>query len=557
MEQNSNLTVTLKKNYLQVDFPFDKLLVTTVSTFPGVKWSPKQRLWNVPVAHISLVIDTLSKYGFNFTDEVLELYRNRAKILKKVERIKKGIFNPVEQNAFLELNLPFYEYQKIGAGFICAGQNVIIADQPGLGKTLQSLGATKLRNAKKVLIFAPKTAKKTWNDEIKKWLNESSVVIVNGSPTQRQEQWEGDYKYYVANYHLLLRDLIHMKKIDWDFVIADEATDVSNPEAKMTKALKKLQTRYKVALTGTPISNTLKDIWSIIDWIQPKLLGTFSEFQKEYCIKDKYNTIIGYKNLSKLRAKIEPYFIRRLKSQVLTELPPKTYEDIYSEFSPEELRLYIAIQEEILEDLKAMGMHDRKYLSQALVKMLRLKQMTGTSELINGKNVSAKLEDLKELLKIILSGDDKAIIFTQFREMAIILMRELEEYKPLLIAGGVSEIERGSNQDEFNTNDTNKLLIMTSAGSRSLNLQRASYVIHYDLPWSISQTEQREDRAHRNGQKQNVTIYRMLVKDSIDEYNLGVLNSKQNVSDRLLKDNDEADETRVSEEIVMKVLNSR
>lgn len=550
------MNVSLNKNHLFITFEFDKVLVTTVTTFPGSKWQAKKRLWSVPVAHTVLVVDTLSKYGFSFSDEVLELYRNRKKILKKVERIKQGIFNQIELDAIAALGLPLYDYQKIGVGFICAGQNIIIADQPGLGKTLQSLSATKLRDAQKVLIFAPKTAKKTWSDEIKKWLNEDSVVVIGGSPKQREEQWTGDYKYYVANYHLLLRDLSHMKKIDWDFVIADEATDISNPEAKTTKALKKLNSKYKLALTGTPISNTLKDIWSIIDWVHPKLLGTFSEFQKEYCIKDKYNTIIGYKNLSKLRSKIEPYFIRRLKSQVLTELPPKTYENIYSEFSPEERQLYVAIQEEIMEELRRLGMTDRRYLSQAIVKMLRLKQMTGTCELINNQNVSTKLDDLKELLKIILSGNDKAIIFTQFREMAVILMRELDEYKPLLIAGGVSETERGSNQDIFNNDDEHKLLIMTSAGSRSLNLQRASYVIHYDLPWSISQTEQREDRAHRNGQKQNVTIYRMLVRDSIDEYTLEVLNSKQNISDRLLEENEESEETLLSEEIVSKVLNS-
>jgi SNF2 family DNA or RNA helicase len=549
--------VSLVKDKLHVQFPFDKVLVTTVSNFPGSKWNAKKKLWTIPVAHIVLVFDTLSSYGFHFSDEVHDHYRSVKKSLKKVSRIKQGIFNEVEENAFKELGLPFYDYQKIGAGFICAGRNIIIADQPGLGKTLQSLGATRIRNAQKVLIFAPKTAKKTWKDEIKKWLKEDSVVVVGGSPKQRKEQWESDSKYYIANYHLLLRDLQFMKKIDWDFVIADEATDVSNPEAKTTKALKKIKARHKVALTGTPISNTIKDIWSILDWVQPKLLGTFSEFQKEYCMKDKYGSIIGYKNLSKLKAKIEPYFIRRLKSQVLHELPPKTYEDIYSEFSEEERRLYVAIQEEILEDLKIMGMTDRKYLSKALVKMLRLKQMTGTSELINNKNVSAKMDDLKDLLRIILSGDDKAIIFTQFREMAVILMRELKDYKPLLIAGGIDEDQRGKNQDMFNEDEEHKLLIMTAAGSRSLNLQRASYVIHYDLPWSISQTEQREDRAHRNGQKQNVTIYRMLVKDSIDEYNLGVLNSKQGISNRLLDEGDEQEVPNVSEETVMEILNSR
>lgn len=553
------MTVEHEKTKLVIRFPFDKILVTTVGGFPGRTYSGKTKKWMVPDVHTDLVVKTLSPYGFHFSDEVLTIYNENRKRLKKIKRIKKGIFSEIEQEALNKLNLPLYDYQRIGVGFICTGRNIIIADQPGLGKTLQSLGATRIRNARKVLIFAPKTAKKTWKDEIQKWLKlpDDEVVVVGGSPKQREEQWSGDYTYYIANYHLLLRDLIAMKKIDWDFVIADEATDVSNPDAKMTKALKKLKSKNKVALTGTPISNTIKDLWSIADWVCPKLLGTFSEFQKEYCLKDEYGSIIGYKNLEKLRAKIDPYFIRRLKSDVLTELPPKTYENVYSEFSPEENRLYTAIQEEIMHELVAMEMTDRRFLSKALVKMLRLKQMTGSSELVNGKNVSTKLDDLKKLLQIILSNNEKAIIFTQFRSMADILIRELSEYNPLLIAGGVSEEERGQNQDAFNEDDTHKLLIMTSAGSRSLNLQRASYVIHYDLPWSISQTEQREDRAHRNGQTQNVTIYRMLVRGSVDEYNLHVLDSKQKISDRLLEGTPDYTEEGVSHETVMEILNSR
>ena len=551
------MQVSYAKDKLVLDFKFDKILVTTVNAFPGRKYVAKKRVWTVPAIHIALVVNTLSKYSFNFTNEVLDLYKEQKRRLAKVARIKQNIFNQIEEEAFKRLNLPLYEYQKIGAGFICAGRNVIIADQPGLGKTIQSLSATKIRNAQKILIFAPKSAKKTWKDEIKKWLDEDSVVVVGGSPAERQKQWESDSKYYVVNYHLLLRDSNFMRKINWDFVIADEATDISNPDAKITKALKKLKAKHKVALTGTPISNTIKDIWSIMDWVQKGLLGTFGEFQKEYCIKDKYGSIIGYKNLEKLKTKIEPYFLRRLKSEVLTELPPKTYENIYSEFSPEELRLYVAIQEEIMEDLVKLKMTDRRYLSKALVKMLRLKQMTGSSEIINGERISSKLEDLKELLKIILSGDDKAIIFTQFKTMADILMRELSEYNPLLIAGGVSEKERGENQDTFTDDSKHKLLIMTSAGSRSLNLQRASYVIHYDLPWSISQTEQREDRAHRNGQKQNVTIYRMMVRNTVDEYNLGILNSKQGVSDELLDeghDKIEDSDITITEDKILEIL---
>jgi SNF2 family DNA or RNA helicase len=550
------MLVEKEKNNLVISFVFNPYLVTIVGSFDGRKFDNKKKRWTVPLVHTVHVVDTLGKSGFRFTDEVIEVYKEKVHLTQKIHRLKEGIFKTIEKKMLDELSMPFYMYQRIGAGFLTASSSSLLGDQPGLGKTMQSIGSTLLKNSKKTLIFCPVSVKKTWQEELEKWAPDKTSVIVGGTPKQRQEQWNTDVQYYICNYHLLQRDIKFMKLINWDFIIADEATSISNPKALTSKNLKKLKTKNKIALTGTPLSNSVEDVWSIIEWIQPGLLGTYWQFIDEYCMKDKYNAITGYKNLTKLKQKIEPFMLRRLKKDVLTELPDKTYENIYVEFTPEEQALYEAIKEETMDKLKAEGMFDKNNLSSALVKIVRLKQMADSCELINGSQTSSKLDALKELLQVVLSGDEKAIVFTTFREMAVILMRELEQYHPLLIAGGVSPEERDANRLTFNTDEEHKLLIMTSAGSMGLNLQRASNVIHYDLPWSIASTEQREDRAHRHGQKRNVTIYRMLVQNSIDEYILQVLHGKKDVADIVLgdRDQDEAEKVKITREDIENIL---
>ena len=168
--------------------------------------------------------------------------------------------------------------------------------------------------------------------------------------------------------------------------------------------------------------------------------------------------------------------------------------------------------------------------------MIRFKQATDSLALISDKKDSSKLETLKELLIDIIHGESKALIFTQFAEMAKIIMEELKEYKPLLIAGEVSNEERKENIDKFQNENENKILISTEAGGMGLNLHRANFVIHFDLPWSVSKIEQREDRAHRIGQKANVTVYKLIVSGTIDEYVLKTLHKKQKLSADLLGD---------------------
>jgi len=549
------MTIARKGKNLVITFGYDAYIVSLVGSIPGRAYDKKTHEWKVPVSQIEDVVVKLYPLGFTVTEEVKLMYQTELQRRAKVNRIRSGDLKESELSLLDLTGFPFYMYQKVGTGFIAVVDSGLVGDQPGLGKTIQSLGATVVKNAKKVLIFCPVSMKKTWQEEIEKWIPGATSTIVGGDVKARAKQWEQDTTYYICNYHLLLRDVKTMKKFDWDFIIADEATTISNPKSKTSAALKSIPAKRRIALTGTPLNNSVQDIWNIVDWLRPGYLGTYWQFIKEYCTQDKFGSITGYKNLQKLKDKLESLMIRRLKKDVLHELPPKTFENVYVELSPEERKLYTAIKQELAGELKESGM-DGKNLSKTLVKMVRLKQAACSLELLNGVQASAKTDALKELLTNILWDDEKTIIFTQFREMALLLMRDLAQYKPLLIAGGVTQDERDANRKAFNEDNEHKILIMTAAGGMGLNLQRASSVIHYDFPWSISALEQREDRAHRNGQTKNVVIYNMIVQDSIDEYILKVLYKKKKVSEEVLGDNDKdaAKVVKLSRRDIQKIL---
>jgi SNF2 family DNA or RNA helicase len=394
-------------------------------------------------------------------------------------------------------------------------------------------------------VFCPKSVKQGWFEELAQWAPHLKAVVVDGSKKQRVELWQEDADVHIANYQLLLHDFQEIDKREWDLIAADEATVVSNPDAKTTQHLKKLKAHRKIPMTGTPLSNKIQDIWSLVDWVDPGRLGSYFMFEKTYCTTDRYGNINGYRNLSQLKHFTDPLMIRRRKKDVLTELPPKSYEKIVVELSPDERRIYKLLQNTVLkeakEHLKNEGVSTRG-LASRFVRDIRLRQAANAVQLItNEPYKSSKIEELKALLPVLFENDEKVLVFTQFRVVAELLAKELEKYNPLQITGAVSEEDRTANRHLFNESPTHNLMILTSAGNMGLNLQSASSVIHFDLPWSVAQLEQREDRAHRNGQKKNVTVYKIIAKDTIDEFMLSRVESKKAMSAEMLDDELELD----------------
>jgi SNF2 family DNA or RNA helicase len=538
------MQISFDGKFIEIAFDDNAFLASIMTALPKRRYLPKRKVWRVPRTTVIETVDYLSQYGFTPTDDVIEEYKRLKKKRLSGERLKTGKFKDSETDLLSKLNLPLYEYQKSGAGFLTAMSSALCADEPGLGKTIQSIGTVRLQKIQKALILCPLSVKRTWQEEIEKWNPGATTQVIGGTAKIRNSQWLSDANYYIANYQLLLRDFEIVSKLGFDIIICDEATIISNHQAKTTRLLKKLDIPNRIALTGTPVSNTPEDIWSVIDWISPGYLGSFTQFKDNYCIVE--NAIItGYKNLETLRKRIEPFMIRRLKSEVLKELPPKTYQNRWVTLSPEERKLYIALQETIRDELKVAGLVGGN-VGIPTVKLIRLRQLANSAELIFDTKKSSKLEALKELLVDIIGNDEKVLIFTAFKTMADVLIRELNEYNPLLIAGPVPDDERNKNRHMFNEDDTHKILVMTSAGNVGLNLQRASVVIHYDQPWSVSAVEQREDRCHRHGQTKSVTVYNMLVEDSIDEYMYSLLQKKRGLVSEVLGDSQDSKKITVT-----------
>jgi len=551
------MQITKENNNLIIKFDYQPALVEIVKRFDSRKYNIETKEWIVPVLHVKEVLETLIPLGFSAKQDVRDDYDRAIKDKQKIERILASEFNDSEKEAVLKTKLPLYNFQEIGTNFLCATHSSLLGDEPGLGKSIQVLAAAIIENSKKTLIICPSSLKLNWKDEIDKWLTNKKIIVITGDKPTRTKLWSENADYYIMNYELLLRDMTEILKNNWDYIIADEATRISNPKAKQSKLIKLIPSKHKTALTGTPLNNSVQDIWNILDFCRPNVLGSYWQFTTKYCEKDRFGGIVSYKNLDKLKKNITENMLRRKKKEVLKELPDKLYETLYIEFDNEEKKIYEAVQNEIASELRGYEINkvlNDKYLSNALVKMIRLKQVADSLELVSKHTFSSKTNTLKELLKDIIHNDSKALIFTHFSEMADILMRELKEYKPLLISGKVDNVTRKENVDKFQTNKENKLMIMTSAGGSGLNLQRASYIIHYDLPWSISKMEQREGRAHRIGQKSNVTIFRLIAQNTIDEYILKVLHKKQKMSEEILGDKERAKKVRISKNDIKKIL---
>ena len=550
------MTINLKGKDLVVTFKFNREIVAAIKSVTGRQFDLNKKHWLVPVESTVECVDKLKPFGLIPTLQVKREYDKQ----KGQELLAKEIkITPAEYAG----TLPLFDFQKIGVRFLKTMPHALLADAPGLGKTIQTIAATEEDCNR--LVFCPASLKYSWADEIKKWRPNDVVVVIDGNKKERAELWIKKADWIIANYELLLHDFdwikIHEKSFGpWGVVVSDEATRISNPLAKTSKLIKQLSSKKRIALTGTPISNTPLDIFSIIDWIVPRYLGTYWNFLERYAIREpRFHRVVGFKNLEELSDKVARFTLRRTKEEVLKDLPPKTVEDVPFELTQVERKLYDGVRMLILSELQNLEVN-KSTLAIIPVKMLRLKQAVDHPALLTSKKEhSSKLEVLKELIKPIIGSGDRVIVFTQFAEMAKLLQDNLDVdgtmFKPFLIHGEVEVKERQNIVDHFNSPDSKMpILIMTEAGAYGLNLQSASYVVHYDAPWSIAKLMQREDRAHRIGQLKPVTVYNLIAKNTIDEYVAKTLHRKQKISVDIMKDEERLEDLGMTEEDINAIL---
>lgn len=421
-----------------------------------------------------------------------------------------------------------YEYQKYGVNFMIKGIRVICADDMGIGKTCQSIVAAEEINAKNILIITPNSVKFNWEIELTQW-GSKSITIINGEKNKRKKLIS-NYKdgYMVINYESVR---IHPELADmpWDVIIYDEAHRLKNRKAHHTEACKNIKSKYCWLLTGTPMENAPQELWSLLNMLFPDTFSSYWKFIDQYCVVEN-NEFNGNNVKIPLRAispieiykLIKPIMIRRLKKEVLSQLPEKQYITIPVEMKKDDRRVY----DEVLKDMiTVLDNGEIAATPTVIAQFTRLKQICISQHLLGTKRtdiVSAKLEALETLVESCMDLH-KIVIFTTFAEALHIVRRRFEElkWKTVELHGKITPEERQKSIDRFiNVPDVRIFLATIQAGGTGIDgLQRVSDIcIFLDKHPNPMKNLQAEDRLMRLGQKNALTIYNIVNKDSIEEY---------------------------------------
>ena len=511
------------------------------------------------------------------------LYLNELlKGIKGTQIIKnkeyKDIINELDKDLFDDEQIPnelefvLRSYQKTGFKWLKTLDKYkfggILADDMGLGKTIQIisilLDCKKNENENKTsIVVSPSSLTLNWKNEVEKFAPELNVKVIRGSTSERESLIENIEKYnlVITSYDLLKRDIDIYKKKNYKFrfIIADEAQYLKNNNTKNAKSIKQLNADTRFALTGTPIENSLAELWSIFDFIMPGYLFSYREFRTTYemqIVKDEDKNAI-----EKLKMLIEPFILRRIKKEVLTELPEKTITVLNNEMEEEQRNVYLSYlvqaKQELEDEINVNGYE--KSQIKILAALTRLRQICCHPGLFieNYKDKSSKLEQCMEIIEDGITAGHKILLFSSYTSMFEIIGKELEKrgIKYFKLTGSTKVDERIELVDEFNQNkEIGVFLISLKAGGTGLNLTGADVVIHYDPWWNISAENQATDRAYRIGQKNNVQVYKLITKDSIEEKIYELQQKKADLTDNVLS-TQTTFINKLSKEDIMKLFN--
>ncbi|MHA2621193.1 MAG: DEAD/DEAH box helicase [bacterium JZ-2024 1] len=437
-------------------------------------------------------------------------------ILQKRAEIARGDLGS------LPLKLPPYPFQAIGALFLAINQSALLADEMGLGKTVQALSAfLYLRNrglTSRALVLCPASLKYQWATETVKFTDLKAVVI-EGTPGQRRIKYREPADLYILNYELLLRDIDDIRLLANDLIILDEAQRIKNYQTKTSKLIRVLPKKYAFALTGTPLENELLELYNVMRFINPEVLGSnVQKFISRYVIKNHWGGIKAYRNVEEVRARVRAIVLRRTKKEVYRELPERIDNQFFVELSQTQNDIYREYKTRF-KNLLRRGLHREQDVLEAFGILTYLREICDSSELVAAdKPASSKLDELKRVLPEIISGGHKVLLFSEWEKMTAILERDLSDLGIQMVRfyGDLSQKQRADVIKQFMENEETKLFISTDAGSLGLNLQAADYVIHFDLPYNPARLEQRIARAHRIGQSQPVNNVYFLTPGTIE-----------------------------------------
>lgn len=429
------------------------------------------------------------------------------------------------------------EYQEEGYRWLMRsalwGVGVCLADDMGLGKTVQILACLLSRaQGGPALVVAPTSVCANWKEEAHRFTPELDVAVYGESDRESVLVGLSSRKLVICSYGLMCRDIEKIKEIDWHTVVLDESQAIKNTQTQRFKAAVELKADFRIAATGTPVENHLGELWALFRFLNPGLLGSQRLFQARY---GKDETA-----LESLRFLLSPFLLRRLKKDVLLQLPSKTEITLSVELSRAEKLFYESLRLRAVEKVESEGTG----LIGILAELTKLRRACCHPTLAGGESSlgSSKLDGFLELLEGLLEGGHRALVFSQFVDHLGIVAAELKKRKVgfQYLDGSTPVKKRAEAVRAFQDGEGELFLISLKAGGTGLNLTAANYVIHLDPWWNPATEDQASDRAHRIGQEQPVTVYRLIGKNTIEEKILALHKEKRDMVDNLLQGSDKA-----------------
>jgi superfamily II DNA or RNA helicase len=504
-------------------------------------------LRNRPIEDLRDLLDRLNRLAqmeVEFTiypdaDEFIHERLQRDRLARQVAEIRANpARHPLRRELLASELLP---YQLDGIAYAVGAGRAILADDMGLGKTIQAIGVAellrRLGGISRVLIVCPASLKAQWRSEIRRFSKHDCTLVLGGAK-QRWDQYAEPSFFTLCNYEQVLRDLTAIATQPWDLIVLDEAQRIKNWEAKTSRTVKALRSRFALALTGTPIENRIDDLYSIVEFVDERRLGPGFRFFHRHRTANESGKVLGYENLGELRRTLEPVLLRRTRASVMQDLPPRSTEVIRLEPTREQAELHGGY-------MRAAGaILRKKFISEMdllrLRKALQMCRLAADSTALVDKRKpghSSKLAALRDLLANLLAEPErKIVLFSEWTSMLDLVEEQLFALGTewVRLDGQVPQAKRRALVETFQRKPACRLFLTTNAGSTGLNLQAADTVVNVDLPWNPAVLEQRISRAHRMGQERPVQVYLLVTDDTIEENLLATLSSKRELFEAVL-----------------------
>jgi superfamily II DNA or RNA helicase len=490
-------------------------------------------------------------------DQAVHDHLKNQQDIEAVEQQKRWFLDQVEEgNRSLNvLSTPLYGYQEGGVVHLAFGRRTLLADDMGLGKTIQAIAAAallkQLRDIQHVLVVCPASLKHQWAREIRRFTS-LPVQVIEGNPIQRRQLYRDLQFFNVINYELVRFDEEEITRREFDLVILDEAQRIKNWRTKTADKVKRLRSPYAFVLTGTPLENRLDELYSVFQFIDPTILGPLWRFNERYYETERRPSgsykVLGLQNLDELRHRIAPYVLRRVREEVLLDLPERIDSNFFVEMTDPQWKAYGEYEHRVAQLMararrRPLTPEEHRILLGCLVKMRLICNALALHDPEikpqDYEKTAPKLGELREILdEEVASNGHKAILFSQWTRMLDLTEPALEKLDLgwVKLTGDVPSKKRGALIEQFFEDPQCKVFLSTDAGGVGLNLQAASMVVNLDLPWNPAVLAQRIARAHRHGQPHTVNVVNLIAKGTIEERMLDTLAAKRAVFDAALNE---------------------